>query len=102
MHKSDRQHKILSVIAAKPIARQDELAKLLRKNGFSVTQASISRDLDELGVVKLDGVYSQPQVNPPGNRFGIREIVPAGDTLIVAKFEPGMASAAAVRMDAAR
>ena len=95
MQKTDRQNKILSVIAAKPIARQDEIAKLLRKNGFSVTQASISRDLDEIGVVKVNGYYSLPQRTTRRDAFGFKDVSPAGDALIVAKCSPGLASAVA-------
>ncbi len=102
MHKADRLNKILNVIAAKPIARQDELGRLLRKNGFSVTQASISRDLDELGVIKVNGVYSLPHATVARDTFGLSGLSPAGDNLIVAKCAPGLASAAAVRIDAAR
>ena len=101
MQKSDRQKEILNIISSGTVARQDELADLLRERGFEVTQASVSRDLDGLGVVKINGVYARPLVGTGRNLFGKVTIVAAGDALIVAKCASGLASAAAVRIDAA-
>ncbi len=101
MQKKERQETILNLISARPISRQDELAKFLRKNGFSVTQASISRDLDELGIEKTNGVYTLPPEPVDASIFGHIGAEPAGDNLIVVKCGAGLASAAAVRIDAA-
>ena len=103
MHKAERHDLILDVISSRAISRQDELADVLHTNGFNVTQASVSRDLDELGVVKVDGVYKLVEVGMSGaDPFGISSIEPAGDNLIVVKCSSGMASAATVRIDAER
>lgn len=102
MQKQERQNILLNLISAKPIGRQDELAKLLRKNGFSVTQASISRDLEELGIVKLDGIYKRPSRPAQAAEFGLISLDTAGDNLIVARCGSGLASAITVRIDAAR
>jgi len=102
MLKAERQDAILKLIGAMRIARQSELVQTLRDHGFQVTQASVSRDLEELGIVKINGAYSQPE--RAGNAFGIGliNVEPAGDNLIVAKTYAGLASASAVRIDAAR
>lgn len=101
MQKVRRQEVVLNVIRSARISRQDELVRILRKKGFSVTQASVSRDLDELGIVKIDGIYRIPQKEFRTPDFGLLSLVPAGPYLIVAKCVAGLASAAAVRIDAA-
>ncbi len=102
MQKDDRQNTILNVIGATRIGRQDELVKLLRKNGFSVTQASVSRDLDELGVVKTNGYYAQPEKSANVFAFGLIALNSSGNNLVIAKCGSGLASATAVRIDAAK
>lgn len=102
MQKSRRQETLLKLISAERIASQTELASRLRSRNFDVTQASISRDLDELGVIKSSGIYTVPQ-KPRGSAiFGLAGLDTAGDSLIVAKCDSGLASAAAVKIDAAR
>ena len=56
--KTKRQQELVRLISAERISSQAELAERLRSRNFEVTQASISRDLDELGVIKLGGVYN--------------------------------------------
>lgn len=91
----------MKLISGKQIAKQEELADLLEKKGFNVTQSSISRDLDELGIIKLNGFYALP--NKPRNAiaFGLLALETAGENLIVAKCESGLASAIAVKIDGA-
>lgn len=48
----DRQRKILELVSQQDIATQTDLEKALRKSGFSVTQATLSRDIRELGLIK--------------------------------------------------
>src|SRR5476649_2850779 len=50
--KNDRQNAILQLIGAHEIANQEELRQLLRARGLTVTQATLSRDLHEIGVVR--------------------------------------------------
>jgi len=102
MRKRERQEIILNLISARFVASQQELASILRKNGFTVTQASISRDLEELGVVKSEGSYRLPQKAVGAGVFGIQSLVTAGDCMIVVKCLSGLASAAAVRIDSAK
>lgn len=52
MSRASRQSKILSIISGKDIETQDELVSALQKSGYNVTQATISRDIKELGLVK--------------------------------------------------
>ena len=53
MARSVRQSKILEIISLKEIETQDELVSSLRSAGFDVTQATISRDIKELGLIKI-------------------------------------------------
>ncbi len=53
--KSRRQEKILEIIRTNAIDTQEELMLLLRKSGFDVTQATISRDIKQLRLVKVQG-----------------------------------------------
>jgi transcriptional regulator of arginine metabolism len=50
--KAKRHAKILEIIRGKPIETQEELALLLHEEGFEVTQATVSRDIKELGITK--------------------------------------------------
>jgi transcriptional regulator of arginine metabolism len=100
MKKEERQDLILKLIGTEPISRQDIIASKLARAGYSVTQASVSRDLDELGIRKVDGIYAR--VRPAGSvGLEIRSAQAAGDVLIVLKCDPGMASAMTVRIDGA-
>jgi len=99
MKKSKRQQRIVDLVTAGNVATQEELSDLLGKSGFPVTQSSISRDLDELGIVKVNGSYSLPRLRAGSNIFGLSGIESAGENLIVARCEPGLAAAAAVAID---
>ncbi len=55
MSRTARQSKILSLIATYDIDTQEDLARLLCQEGFEVTQATVSRDIKELGLVKSLG-----------------------------------------------
>ena len=48
-----RHERIVAILRDRPVRSQGELAGALRDEGFRVTQATLSRDLDELGAVKL-------------------------------------------------
>ncbi|MHB8140121.1 MAG: arginine repressor [Vulcanimicrobiaceae bacterium] len=51
--KERRQRAILTLVATRPIHSQDELVSLLSASGFDATQATVSRDIKELGLVKV-------------------------------------------------
>lgn len=101
MYKDERQETILNLIRASNIETQEELTELLSQAGFSVTQSSVSRDLVELGIVKVNGYYAQPQAES-ARGFGLLSLETAGESLIVAKCESGLASAVAVQIDRAK
>ena len=100
MNKRERQQKILDLIRAKPIGKQEDLRAMLERAGVVATQSSVSRDLEELGVVKQHGHYTLPRTNGNGSR-GLLRLDQAGDSLIIARTFPGLASAVAVEIDAA-
>jgi len=64
--KSWRQSQILDVIDHEPVASQETLRQRLQTRGIDATQATISRDLKELGLVKRagDGAYVRPGAEP--------------------------------------
>ena len=100
MNKRERQQKILSLIRAKPVGTQEDLRALLDRAGVPATQSSVSRDLEELGVVKHHGHYTLPRTNGASAR-GRLSLDQAGDCLIIARTLPGLASGVAVEVDAA-
>lgn len=98
--KRKRQQRIMALIRSRPIATQEELVELLEGHGVEATQASVSRDLDELGIMKRNGRYAPlPDFSRPiaPESIGLSR---AGDALIVARCGPGMASAVAREIDA--
>lgn len=98
MLKRERQRKILNLIRAKRIGTQEALRLHLERSGVPATQSSVSRDLEELGVIKHHGAYALPQTNGESRR-GLLSLDVAGDALVVAKCLPGLASSVAVEMD---
>ena len=60
MAKSKRQNKIIELISGREVETQDDLVRLLQQAGFQVTQATISRDIKELHLIKIQtdtGIY---------------------------------------------
>ena len=100
MQKSARQRKILSLIRGRPIGTQADLKAHLERAGVPATQSSVSRDLDELGVLKHNGRYTLPRSDGAA-AHGLLSLDLSGDVLVIAHTEPGLASAAAVQIDAA-
>jgi transcriptional regulator of arginine metabolism len=100
MQKSVRQRKILSLIQARPIGTQAQLKAHLERAGVPATQSSVSRDLEELGVLKHNGRYMLPRSNGAA-AHGLLSLDQAGDVLVIAHTEMGLASAVTVQIDAA-
>lgn len=107
--KSLRQEKIIELITDYPIDTQKALTSHLKEAGFAVTQATVSRDIAELGLEKVTErgivryVYSEPKNNENEKfirvlREGYLEGKPAG-TLVVIKTSGGMAMAVAAALD---
>ncbi|HEV8537633.1 MAG TPA: arginine repressor [Bacteroidota bacterium] len=100
MPKQVRHFAIKEIISGKSIASQDELRLELRKRGFNVTQATLSRDLKELGVGRIASDAGAHYVLPPeGEVQMLRPLVgaqvlsiSANETMIVVKTLPGSAS----------
>ena len=82
--------------------KPDRSREAASRTNFDVTQASISRDLDELGIIKAAGIYTLPQKTSGATTFCLSSLDTAGEGMVVAKCDSGLASAAAVRIDAAR
>jgi transcriptional regulator of arginine metabolism len=98
MQKGERQNTILDLIQNNKIGTQEDLTELLEAKGFSVNQSSVSRDLVELGIVKVNGFYAVPQKSKYAS-FGLQSLEIAGESLIVAKTDSGFAAAVCVRID---
>ena len=111
MMRLSRQNKILEIIRTNEVETQDQLLKLLRNAGYSVTQATVSRDIRELQLVKgqgKDGKYRYTAGNyddrPISDRFIkiFRETTlsySCAQNLIVVKTLPGCAGAAGEAID---
>lgn len=98
MLKRERQKRILNLIRAKRIGTQEALREHLERAGVPATQSSVSRDLEELGVIKHHGAYALPHANGASAR-GLLSLDVAGDVLVIARCLPGRASAVAVEID---
>jgi len=74
--KQRRQRTLLELVNRSPIGSQEELVELLRVSGFEVTQATVSRDVAELGLVKVPRedrhVYATPESAATGNLYDSR------------------------------
>ena len=64
-HKQERQRAIRDLVAARPVGSQREVVDALIAEGFEVTQATVSRDIAELGLVKTPGLDGPVYVIPP-------------------------------------
>jgi transcriptional regulator of arginine metabolism len=106
-NRKQRLLRILELISTQRLHTQEELVEALAKEGWDVTQSSVSRDIAELGLIKVDGAYHRPlpderrTVDP--NELRIREGVlradPAGDAMVVLRTPPGDANGVAVAID---
>jgi transcriptional regulator of arginine metabolism len=88
---------ILQLLDRHSVADQDLLLGLLAKQGFALTQSTLSRHLKKLHVQKADGVYrrlERPAPARPG--FTLAEAPP---NLVVLRTEPGFANALALKLD---
>jgi len=108
--KADRRQrhlKILELIATHAIHTQDELADALAREGWAVTQSSVSRDIAALGLVKVGGTYRppaaarRPRNDPDEQRIaeGVLALEPAGDALVVVHTPPGEANRVGAALD---
>ena len=110
--KKDRLQKILEIIDIYRIETQDELIARLRDCGYEVTQATVSRDIKRLHLIKIqtdDGhsKYSLPRVNKFDTNEKYSNILPqtisavhCANNLVVVRTSSGMANAAGAAIDA--
>src|SRR5947208_1383315 len=109
MSKLTRQRTILEVLKQGPVADQDELRRALGRHGLKVTQATLSRDVHDLGLVKTAQGYSLPEsihaaepALPSASRL-VREFVTSvreAQNLVVVKTSVGSAQPVAAALDA--
>lgn len=111
MSKLSRQQAILELVKNEELSSQEELGKHLAQRGFRVTQATLSRDINDLGLVKTAEGYSILQGEngngaengvPPVSRL-IREFVTEireAQNLLVLKTSAGSAQPVALALDA--
>ena len=111
-----RQQAILRVIGMRPVRTQQELATALRRQGVEATQATVSRDIEELGLVKVRGTRGEPhyevasrntivdaQQGPSRLRRFCEDYAVEGavsESLVVLRSTPGSANALAAAIDA--
>ena len=102
-----RRAAILRILRESTVRNQDELVKVLKKQGFDATQSSVSRDLRELGVAKAGDHYIIPASAGSGpNPFAaianfVTGVRTAGPSLTVIKTATGTAQSVAVVIDEA-
>ena len=110
--KYNRHAKILDIIENHVIETQDDLAEKLREQGMDVTQATISRDIKELRLIKVltpDGRYRYSAMNSDTGNMNDRLLViikeayvscDYANNILVIKTLPGMAQAVGATLDA--
>jgi transcriptional regulator of arginine metabolism len=109
MDKLYRRTQILELLHTETVATQTDLRHKLERRGIRVTQATVSRDIEELGLVKTREGYREPNhvpvSAPPQPEFAIilkefvRDVRPASN-LVIIKTHPGNAHSVAVGLDA--
>lgn len=112
--KQHRQQALLRLVAERPLRTQGEVARALRSAGFPATQATVSRDIVELGLVKAargsGHVYAAPSLTTsPGGAERLRRFCEdypvesqVAGTILVLRTSPGTANALAIALDTTR
>ena len=115
MNRGARERAILDIVGRHPVATQEAIARELAGRGVEVTQATVSRDIKRLGLVKVagaDGAYRYAVANGVGPhasteenlRNAFREFVTdlaGGEAFFVVKTLPGRANAVGIAIDEA-
>ena len=116
MTKPQRQHRIAKLLAEQAVTSQSHLVELLTAEGLPATQATVSRDLEDLGAVKVrvpggDTVYANPEFEP--NRIApedqLRRVmgewvvdVGCSANIVILRTPPGCAHVVASALDRSR
>jgi transcriptional regulator of arginine metabolism len=105
---ADRREAIMRILRDGSVRNQQDLVRLLKKEGHEVTQSSVSRDLRDLGVLKAAGGYVLPSEENTRTNSDFRSLVqfvravkPAGPCLTVIRTTIGAAQSVAVAIDKA-
>jgi transcriptional regulator of arginine metabolism len=108
LDRKKRQLKLLELVATRPLRTQEEVAEALAQEGWEVTQSSVSRDISQLGLVKVDGIYTRAattrlaDVTDPNERRLAESVLTvdlAGDALLVLHTPPGEAQRVGSALD---
>lgn len=110
MNKQGRLFAIRQIIATRVVANQDELRHILESDGFEITQATLSRDLKELGVGRVhtpDGMRYVLDTGNEENRLATLiayeiEWIEANEALVIVRTLAGRASGVAEIIDGFR
>lgn len=105
--REQRRLRILAIVSDRAIHTQEELAAALAQEGWTTSQSTVSRDITELGLVKMNGFYRRPRspiapessVDEQWVGEGVLRLAPAGETLIVLHTLPGDAHSVARAID---
>jgi transcriptional regulator of arginine metabolism len=104
--RNERRLAIARLLRANAIERQSELVVLLQSEGYVATQSSVSRDLKDMGAIKVKTGYSLPEDSAAGNGDSlkqiaefVREIRAAGPNLLVITTAIGAAQRVALTLD---
>lgn len=104
--RNERRLAIARLLRTNAIERQSALVELLLAEGFVATQSSVSRDLKDMGAVKIKTGYSLPDDSSDGNGDSlkqvaefVREIRAAGPNLLVVTTAIGAAQRVALTLD---
>lgn len=93
MKQAERIHHLILLLKTRRFESHEALLDALEHKSIDSTQATLSRDLNRLGVKKVHGVYRLPGLNASV------QIIPAGPNLLIIKTLPGRASAIAAEID---
>ena len=115
MSKRQRQHKIVGYLEKEAVSSQGQLVELLAADGIVATQATVSRDLEDLGAVKVrvsggDTVYAIPELpkDQPAPEDHLRRVlgewvgeIASSGNLVVLRTPPGSAHVVGSALDRA-
>jgi transcriptional regulator of arginine metabolism len=113
--KTQRQHRIIQIVSQQAVTSQTQLVGLLAASGVEATQATVSRDLEDIGAVKVRGadgesIYAVPEL--PKDRVApsdhlrrvlgdwVVDVAPSAN-LVVVRTPPGSAHVVASALDRA-
>jgi transcriptional regulator of arginine metabolism len=108
MDKLRRQAALMRLVRSRPLGNQKQIVALMQREGFRVTQASVSRDIRDLGLVKLAGRYVSAEQALSDTADNARTelelgwitgLEPVGANLVIIKTRVGAANPVALVLD---